>query len=83
MRVDYGSLITALASTTQLNGIQASCRRLHDARSSTARSPRRPQARRADDDGGRQAYLKVAKVCIGMLKAPEARDAVAAGRAER
>ncbi len=70
-RVDYGSLITALASTTQLNGIQASCRVLHDARSEHSEIPH--AGHKPDEQtmtAARQAYLKVAKVCIGTLKAP-------------
>ena len=78
-RLDWGSLIKALASTKQLNGVQASCQVLHDARSEQSEIP---HAGHRPDEGtmtaARQAYLKIANVCVATLQAQRA-----GGTAER
>jgi hypothetical protein len=66
---DYGSLITALASTKQLNGIQASCKVLHDARCTSSEIPH--AGKQADADTmttARRCFIELAKVCVGTLQ---------------
>lgn len=66
---DYGSLITALASTKQLNGIQASCKVLHDARCTFSEIPH--AGKQADTDTmttARRCFVELAKVCVGTLQ---------------
>ena len=75
-RLDWGNLIKALASTKQLNGVQASCQVLHDARSEHSEIPHAGhQPEEGTITAARQAYLRIAKVCIATLKAQRAGDA--------
>jgi hypothetical protein len=66
---DYGNLITALASTKQLNGIQAQCKVLHDARCAFSEIPH--AGKQADADTmttARTCFVELAKACVGTLQ---------------
>ncbi len=66
---DYGNLITALASTKQLNGIQAQCKVLHDSRCAFSEIPHAgKQADAATMTTARTCFVELAKVCVGTLQ---------------
>jgi hypothetical protein len=72
---DYGALISALASTKQLNGIQASCQELHDARCEYSEIPH--AGKKADEatmTTARRCFARLAKVCVGTLQAHHRRS---------
>lgn len=67
---DYGNLITALASTKQLNGIQAQCKVLHDARGSFSEIPHAGRQAGADTmTTARTCFTELAKQTVGTLQA--------------
>ncbi len=67
---DYGKLIGALSSVKVLQGIQAACKVLHDARCQHSEIPHAGE--RADADTmttARQCFKKLARGCVGVLDA--------------